>query len=121
MKNDVGRSSKINRLLVHKDLSDSSHTKISEQAIAHQGRFFLNCTTGGCLITQGDILPKEGSKLADDVCYIFREYGHAASHFEVNPEIRDLLYTPEWRPRDSSPCLLPGVQLISDACGRCSF
>jgi hypothetical protein len=116
---DAGWSSKISRLnRLNKQSISGSTIQISEQDVANQGSFFLTCTTGGILITQGDVLPKEGNKLIDDVAYIFRDYGNAASHFQTNPEIRDLLYVPYWRPRDSSPCLLPGVQLVSEACGR---
>lgn len=113
---DAGRSSKISRL--KKENIPASSQQISEQDIGNQGRYFLSCTKTGILITQGDILPKEGNKLLDDVRYIFRECGKLANHFEVSPQLRDLLYVPYWRPRDSSPCLLPGVQLVSEACGR---
>jgi hypothetical protein len=59
-------------------------------------------------------LPKEGNKLMKEIRYIFRAYAKAGNQIETNPVLRDLLYRPYWRPRDSSPCLLPGVALISD-------
>jgi hypothetical protein len=112
---DTSRSSKITKL--NRD-NTSSTSQADEQEVGNQGEYFLKCTTGGILISQGDVTPTESKKLVQDVKYIFREYGNAASHFNTNPEIRDLLYTPYWRPRDSSPCLLPGVSLVSESCGR---
>jgi insulysin len=113
---EAGRSSKISMLNNGHSMSSFS-SQFSEQDIANQGSFFLKCTSGGVVITQGDILPKEGNTMLEDVRYIFRDYT-ASNHFETNPDIRDLLYRPYWRPRDSSPCLLPGVALISESCGR---
>eukprot|EP00804_Cyclotella_cryptica_P024169 CCRYP_019498-RA/>CCRYP_019498-RA protein AED:0.03 eAED:0.03 QI:415/1/1/1/0.66/0.5/4/284/1037 len=115
---DASRSSKINRLMKAGNNVGSNPSQISEQQVANQGSFFLECTAGGVLITQGDILPNEGKKLMEEIRYIFRDYTRASNHFGTNPVLRDLLYRPYWRPRDSSPCLLPGIALISDACGR---
>jgi hypothetical protein len=113
---DVSRSSKVIKL--NRDSNSSTSRQVNEQEVGNQGGYFLKCTTGGILITQGDVTPTESRNLVQDVKYIFREYGNAASHFGANPEIRDLLYAPYWKPRDSSPCLLPGVSLVSESCGR---
>lgn len=113
---ELGSSAKIN-MLRKENVSTSSH-RISEQDVANQGSYFLKCTTGGLLVTQGDIIPSEGLQLLRDVKHIFREYGKATMQFAADPEIRDLLYVPYWKPRESSPCLLPGIQLVSDSCGR---
>ena len=91
--------------------------QVTEKDVAEQGLLLLRCTSGGVLVSQGDVLPNESSKLLADLQYVFREFCSASS-FSVHVEIRDLLYRPFWMPRDSSPCLLPGISLISDACGR---
>jgi insulysin len=91
--------------------------QVTEKEVAEQGLFFLRCTSGGILVSQGDVLPNESLRLLADLQYVFRDYGFA-DNFSVRPELRDLLYRPSWKPRDSSPCLLPGISLISDACGR---
>jgi insulysin len=111
---EANRSSKISRLTNTGNNLSSYTNQISEQHVGSQGSFFLKCTSGGVLITQGDILPKEGNMLMKEIRYIFRAYAKAGNQFETNPVLRDFLYRPYWRPRDSSPCLLPGVALISD-------
>lgn len=111
---EANRSSKISRLTNIGNNPGSYSSQMSEQHVASQGSFFLKCTCAGILITQGDILPKEGNKLMKEIRHIFRAYAKAENHFETNPVLRDLLYRPHWRPRDSSPCLLPGVALVSD-------
>ena len=113
---DVRSTMKVNML--NRETASSSPRQIPDQEVANQGSYFLKCTTGAVMITQGDILPKEGNKLLDEVRTIFRDYGKGALYYDANPNLRDLLYTPYWRPRDASPCLLPGVHLISEACGR---
>jgi len=91
---------------------------VSERDVANEASFFLKCTSGGYLITQGDILPRESLKLLSELQFIFRDYTKASNSFAASPDLRDLLYRPIWKPNVSSPCLLPGVPLISDACGR---
>lgn len=60
------------------------------------------------------MLPDESMKLLSELQFIFRD-SKAADNFAANPDLRDLMYRPFWKPRDSgSPCLLPGVALISD-------
>jgi hypothetical protein len=112
---DANRSQKIN-LLQKKQVIDTTR-QVTEKDVAEQGLFFLRCTSGGVLVSQGDVLPNESLKLLAELQHVFREFC-SASGFSVQPELRDLLYRPFWKPRDSSPCLLPGISLISDACGR---
>lgn len=101
-----------------KDFVASFVTRVSEKDVANEASYFLKCTSGGYLITQGDILPRESQKLMSELQIIFGDYTKASNNFVVNPELRDLLYRPIWKPNVSSPCLLPGVPLVSDACGR---
>jgi len=89
----------------------------SDKDIARKAKQFLESTGGGYLISQGDILPTESSKLLADLQDIFRDYC-TSNEFTIQPEVRALLYRPFWKPRSSSPCLLPGINLISDSCGR---
>ncbi len=101
----------------NKQVIDTATRQATEKEVAEQGLFFLKCTSGGLLVSQGDVLPNESLNLLADLKYVFREFCSAGG-FSLRPELRDLLYRPFWKPRDSSPCLLPGVSLISDACGR---
>jgi len=112
---DANRSPKINRL--QKQQVVDTTMQVSEKDVAKQGLFFLRCTNGGYLISQGDVLPNESLKLLSDLQYIFQGFG-SADGFSVQPDLHDLLYRPFWKPRDASPCLLPGISLISDSCGR---
>ena len=92
--------------------------QVTEKEVGEHGLFFLKCTTGGMLISQGDVLPNESTKLAAEIRDVFSGFGEADG-FAVHPDLRDLLYKPVWKPRDASlPCLLPGITLISDGCGR---
>jgi insulysin len=101
-----------------KDYVATFVTGVSEREVANEASFFLKCTIGGFLISQGDVIPRESLKLLSELQFIFRDYTKASKMFVVNPDLRDLMYKPVWKPKDSSPCLLPGVALISDACGR---
>ena len=112
---DASRSPKLNKS--QKEQIIDTTNVASDRDVAKQGEFFLKCTSGGYLISQGDILPNESSKLLADLQGVFSDYGNADG-FAVRPEIRALLYRPFWKPRSSSPCLLPGLSLISDCCGR---
>ena len=89
----------------------------SEKEVADQGLLFLRWTKGGYLISQGDVLPNESATLLSELQDIFQSFGSAYG-FSAEPDVRDLLYRPFWKPRDASPCLLPGISLISDSCGR---
>jgi len=67
------------------------------------------------------MLPTEVSSLFDALEQIFRgELGTRAKTETATaiPSIDDLTYAPVWKPRLGSSCTVPGVPLISDACGR---
>ncbi|KAL3817042.1 hypothetical protein ACHAXA_002954 [Cyclostephanos tholiformis] len=102
---------------LRKKVIDTETRQVTEKEVAEQGLLFLKCTSGGILVSQGDVLPNESLNLLADLKYVFREFCSAGG-FSIQPQLRDLLYRPIWKPRDSSPCLLPGISLISDACGR---
>lgn len=112
---DAKRSPEINQQQ-KQDVIDTAQ-QVTETEVGEHGLFFLKCTTGGMLISQGDVLPNESMKLVAEIQDVFRGFGEADG-FAVQPDLRDLLYKPVWKPRDASLCLLPGISLISDACGR---
>jgi len=112
---DANRSPKISRLQKQQVIDTAS--EVSEIDVGKQGLFFLRCVNGGYLISQGDVLPNESLKLLGDCEEIFRDFS-SADGFAVEPDLRSILYRPFWKPRDASPCLLPGISLISDSCGR---
>jgi len=49
-------------------------------------------TTGGILISQGNILPNESMKLVAKIRDVFSGFGEADG-FAVQPDLHDLLYT----------------------------
>ncbi|KAL7538681.1 hypothetical protein ACHAWF_006181 [Thalassiosira exigua] len=112
---EANRSPKINRLQKQQIIDTTQ--QVSDKDIARQGLFFLKCTSGLTLISQGDVLPNESLKLLGDLQQIFKGFCNADG-FLVEPDLRNFLYRPFWKPRDASPCLLPGLSLISDSCGR---
>ena len=113
---DASRSPKINRLRRQK-VTDFAR-RVSERDVAIQGSSLLQSVNGGYLISQGDVLPKESLKLLSELQLIFRDFASSTHGFVSEPDLPDLMYRPFWKPRSSSPCLLPGVALISDMCGR---
>ena len=113
---DAKRSPEINQQQ-KQDVIDTVK-QVTEKEVGEHGLFFLKCTTGGILISQGDVLPNESMKLVAEIQDLFSGFGEADG-FAVQPDLRDLLYKPVWKPRDASLlCLLPGITLISDGCGR---
>jgi transcriptional regulator of met regulon len=93
---------------------------------AAEGIAFLKSCTGAVAFAQGDLLPEEVDALLRALKEIVREapaglwsagLGARAVPSAV-PTINDLVYTPQWKPRNASPCTLPGMTLMSDACGR---
>jgi insulysin len=86
---------------------------------ATEGIAFLRSCTGGVCFAQGDLLQEEVAALLSDLKDIFSGVtGTGIRESPVFPSIDDLLYTPIWKPRSASPCLLPGVPLVNDFCGR---
>ena len=91
----------------------------SERSVGTEGMALLKSVHGGYLMSQGDILPREAYALVLELRKIFGIYASSsAPRFAKEPDPSELLYRPFWKPRSSSPCFLPGVCLISDACGR---
>ena len=95
--------------------------RIQKKDVTKQGLFFLRCTNGSYLILQGDVLPNESLKPLSKLQYVFWNFGPFVKEKEVNQNESDLTtisYQPFWKPWDDSPCLLPGLSLISDSCGQ---
>jgi hypothetical protein len=91
--------------------------------VAAEGANFLNSVSGGMSLAQGDLLPKEAVKLLTELQTVFQNAQtarprNATSPPPPAPSLSKILYRPLWKPRSSSMCYLPGVPLISDACGR---
>jgi len=94
---------------------------------ASEGAAFLRSCNGAVCFAEGDLLPVQVEALLNDLRVIFRvaTAGGGASgsgtgrpSASATPTIDDLVYRPSWKPRAASSCSLPGVPLISDACGR---
>ena len=85
---------------------------------ASEGSSFLNSCAGGAAFAQGDILPYEAVKLCNELQSVFSRVVTNRYSVPEQPDIRELLYKPVWKPKTSSPLLIPGVALINDACGR---
>eukprot|EP00593_Proboscia_inermis_P000409 CAMPEP_0171296172 /NCGR_PEP_ID=MMETSP0816-20121228/4864_1 /TAXON_ID=420281 /ORGANISM="Proboscia inermis, Strain CCAP1064/1" /LENGTH=124 /DNA_ID=CAMNT_0011769439 /DNA_START=114 /DNA_END=488 /DNA_ORIENTATION=- len=107
-------------------IRDSSAQDVADEA----KEFWLSCIgNGGVAIAQGDLLPTEGLEILNDVRKIFQldvdmelseeeENGKVTDRSRmIRPPLKALLYRPTWKPRMTS-CFIPGIRLISDACGR---
>ena len=106
--------SPIRRLQIVAVLRDSSASEA-----AFEGYSLLKSCSGAICLAQGDLLPKEAIGLVNDLQNIFK----TAISSEVSPPpaippISAVVYKPFWKPRSASPCLIPGVPLISNTCGR---
>ena len=89
------------------------------QQAAAEGVAFLASCQGAVCLAQGDLLPKEATDLTRDIKLVFGpaiDTGPNASEPAV-PSLQSILYKPMWKPR-STICLIPGVPLICNACGR---
>ncbi|KAL7467233.1 hypothetical protein ACHAXS_007483 [Conticribra weissflogii] len=109
---DASRSPKISRLQKRQSI-----IRASEREVGIEGFALMNSVASCYLISQGDVLPKESRLLATSLQEIFRGLNVSLDPFP-EPPLREIMYKPYWKPRDASSCLLPGVTLISDACGR---
>jgi hypothetical protein len=101
---------------IEKVLQEATAYETATEAIA----FFKSCT-GGCGFGEGDLLPTETSALFNDLQGIFKKELGSLGKKERStliPSIDDLSYSPVWKPRFASSCNVPGVQFVSDACGR---
>lgn len=86
---------------------------------AAEGLAFLNSCDGGVAFSQGDLLHDEAVQLCKEIKSIFSRVATENYRDPVQPSsLQELLYKPYWKPKTSSPLLIPGVALISDACGR---
>jgi insulysin len=90
---------------------------------AAEGVAFLRSCSGAVAFAQGDLRPQEVEELMSDLKSIFlessddRAFSGRLSSSAI-PTIGDLVYAPQWKPRYGSPCMLPGMVLLSDPCGR---
>ena len=86
---------------------------------AAEGLAFLNSCDGGLAFAQGDLLNDEAVELCKEIKSIFSRVATENYGSPVQPNsLGEILYNPLWKPKTSSPFLIPGVALISDACGR---
>jgi hypothetical protein len=88
-----------------------------------EGAQLWRSVEGSLVLAQGDLLPPEAIALADNFARLAgtpRPSMAAATAEPIAwPPLQSVLYPPRWRPaRAGDPCLLPGVQLVADACGR---
>ena len=90
-----------------------------EEAATEGGIFLYSCTGALCL-AQGDLLPNEAISIISDVKAIFDEVMARDPLMQkaAVPGLKEILYKPLWKPRGATQCTIPGVPLISDACGR---
>ncbi|CAB9516307.1 Insulin-degrading enzyme [Seminavis robusta] len=101
---------------IERVIRETSAYEAATEAIA-----FYKSVNGGCCFSQGDLLPFEVSSLFNDLQSIFNgELGTKGKSETTTsmPVADDLAYTPVWKPRFGSSCSIPGVPLLSDACGR---
>mmetsp|Transcript_28235 Transcript_28235/g.41714 ORF Transcript_28235/g.41714 Transcript_28235/m.41714 type:complete len:135 (-) Transcript_28235:832-1236(-) len=92
----------------------------SPQEVSREGKAFLASSAGALCLVQGDLLNAEAESLILDLQEVFdsvRSKNEEEATQPAIPKFTDILYTPFWKPR-SSLCSIPGVPLISDACGR---
>lgn len=113
----ANRATSISPLRKRQIISRMKDASASEVAL--EGYLFLkSCSTAICL-AQGDLLPKEAAGLVNDLQGIFVDAMNTdAFQTSAVPPIGEVLYKPYWRPRGASSCAIPGVPLISNACGR---
>lgn len=86
--------------------------------VAIEGSTFLRSCSGAVCHAQGDLLPREAVKLLSDLQDIFESVTSESAVQTALPELEKVLYKPLWKPRSASSCLIPGVSLVSNACGR---
>jgi insulysin len=88
---------------------------------AAEGVTFLRSCQGGVCFAQGDLSSDEVSELLQDLQSILEPALNprtSRSSVSAIPSIDELLYRPNWKPRTLLSCSIPGVVLVSDACGR---
>ena len=90
---------------------------------ALEGISFLQSCTGAVCFSEGDLTSRETECLLNDMQIILEDsIGTRNTKDEQNistiPSVDDLIDSPNWKPRNASPCYVAGVTLMSDACGR---
>lgn len=113
----ANRATSLSALRKRQIISTLKDARASEVAL--EGYSFLkSCRTAICL-AQGDLLPKEAVGLVNDLQGIFVDaISNDGSQTAAVPPISEVLYKPYWKPRGASSCTVPGVNLISNPCGR---
>lgn len=90
--------------------------------VAAEGQAFLRSCSSAVCFAEGDLLESESIQLLNDLRDILQSslnndyLPQQAS--AATPFLDDLIYKPVWKPRYASACSIPGVLLMSDACGR---
>lgn len=114
--NQAKRLSSVSKLRQKQIIFVLCNSTASDAAI--EGSTFLrSCSSGNCH-AQGDLLPKEAVELLCEIQTIFQPVTSENAVQTALPELKNILYKPLWKPRSASPCLIPGVSLVPDACGR---
>jgi hypothetical protein len=113
--NRAASLSPFRKLQIISALRDAS----ASEAAAEGYSFLKSCGSAVCL-AQGDLLPREAITLLNDLQDIFAPAisSENSKSPAVPASISEVLYKPFWKPRGASPCMIPGVPLISNACGR---
>lgn len=114
----VSRAPRVSQLRKRQIISAMKDSTAFDAAV--EGISFFKSCNGAFFLTQGDLLPAESILLREELKEIFRPImiGMNGNTPSATPRILDLLYKPIWKPRSASPCAIPGMHLVSDACGR---
>lgn len=89
------------------------------EAAAEGNALFRSCSGAVCFAEGDWSTTREILNLQNDLEEIFAPYlSKGRNTAPAIPSLDDLIYKPIWKPRFGSPCALPGVSLVSDACGR---
>lgn len=112
----ANRATSLSPLRKRQIVSKIKESRSSEVAL--EGYSFLKSCSSAIVLAQGDLLPKEAVGLVNDLQGIFvDDMSNDGSQTSAVPPLGDVLYKPYWKPRSSS-CSIPGVPLVSNACGR---
>lgn len=107
--------------LLRKRRQISALKEVTPIQAAAEGKSFLASCSGGLCLAQGDFLPKEAICLIQELQEILGpviDQNGARQGEPAIPELPEILYKPGWKPRSGALCLIPGMSLICDACGR---
>jgi hypothetical protein len=87
--------------------------------VGTEGSELINSITGVVAISQGNF--EAAMDVVKDLDSIFAadaSIGKFGPPMMSLPSMSELCYKPYWKPRFASGCYVPGVNLMSDACGR---